>query len=164
MRDPKFSLFGKEGCKDFFSFFLSLFSSCSPNVLSWGSKGFPKFSSFSLKTFLIAPHFYPICFAESLTLIYINWKCGWKGEHLFLIGNWLSKQVHLLESVQCSKNFGDGPINMAPSQKKRKERVSTPPMKLIINMNHSKVHQLKLLHPVILQLVVGCNLVEIPVN
>jgi len=59
---------------------------------------FLKFSKFSPKTFPIAPHFYPI---------------------------WRSKEVLLLGSAQCSKKIGDGPMNMAPS-KKRKESVRAP--------------------------------------
>jgi hypothetical protein len=45
-------------------------SQCVPNMYSWCSP------NLFLKAFPIAPQFYPIWFAQSSTLVYINWKGG----------------------------------------------------------------------------------------
>jgi hypothetical protein len=54
-------------------------ASCSHQV----PKGFHKFPSCSPKTFLITPEFYPIWFAQSSTLMYINWKHIFGSTHIF---------------------------------------------------------------------------------
>jgi hypothetical protein len=62
--------------------------------------------------------------------MYINLKGGPCGTHLFLFCDWWSKGVLILGSAQCSKNIGDGPINMTLSKtkkkKKKKKSVNTP--------------------------------------
>jgi hypothetical protein len=68
MRGPVFFSSGRGGRprgKGFFSLVPNVFSSCSHGV--------PKFFS---KTFPIAPQIYPIWFAQSSTLMHINWKGG----------------------------------------------------------------------------------------
>jgi hypothetical protein len=52
--------------------------------------------------FWIAPQFYPIWFAQSLTVSCINWKGGPYEANLFLFCDWRSKEVLLLWSAQCS--------------------------------------------------------------
>jgi hypothetical protein len=87
---------------------------------------------FSPKKFPIAPHFYAIRFAQSSTLIYINWKGRPCGAHFFLVWKWGSKEVLLSGHAQCSKKIDDGPINMAPLKKEK--FVSAP-------MNHNRYLQ-----------------------
>jgi hypothetical protein len=53
-------------------------ASCSHQV----PKGFHKFPSCYPKTFLITPEFFPIWFAQSSTLMYINWKHILKSSHV----------------------------------------------------------------------------------
>ncbi len=60
--------------EQFFGFFFPLFSICFHHV----HMGFPKL-------FPIAPHFYPLWFAQSLTPMYIKWKGGPLGNTFFLI-------------------------------------------------------------------------------
>ncbi len=101
-----------------------MFPSCSHEVL----KLFPI-------TFAIAPQIYPIRFAQSSTLMYINWKGG-SWESTFVSVLWLgSKEVLLWGSAQCSKNIADGPINMAPS-KQNKRQSGERTHELIFSMDH----------------------------
>ncbi len=51
--------------------------------------------------------FYPIWFAQSLTLMYVTYKGGL---YLFLFCNWGSRYMFLLGNVQCFQNIDDGPI------------------------------------------------------
>ncbi len=68
MSGPVFFFLGRRR-GGIFTFF-PLFPSCSLCV----PMRFPNFSSCSPKTIPLAPQLYPIWFAQSSTLIYINWK------------------------------------------------------------------------------------------
>jgi hypothetical protein len=87
----------------FFGFFL-LFPMCSHQV----PKLFPK-------AFSIAPQFYPICFAQSSTVMDINWKVGSWGTALPML-QLDSKEVLPLGSDDCSKKIANGPMNMRLSE------------------------------------------------
>ncbi len=114
----------------FFALF-PLFPMCSHHLFM----RFSKFPSCSPKTFPIAPQFYCTWFAESSTLMYINWNGGPFGSTFDSI--WVVQRgTLLLGSAQCSKKIGDGPINMIHNQKtKRKKHELTHEL---INMNHTK--------------------------
>jgi hypothetical protein len=74
------------------------FSSCSLEV--------PQVPELFLKTFPIAPQIYPIWFAQSSTLMYINWKCKSQGGvHMFLFCNWDPKRCYYWAEPQCSKKL-----------------------------------------------------------
>ncbi len=109
---------GGEGSLIFFSLipdvfpnmFLIKFSKCS-QMRSLEVHQVPKLFP---KVFPKAPQFYPIWFAQSSILMYINWKgFNYKGIHLFLFCNLVSKEMLPLGRPQCSKIFVDGPRNMA---------------------------------------------------
>jgi hypothetical protein len=65
--------------RDFLGFFLV------PNVFPSDSQRVPQVPKLFFKLFPIAPPISPIWFAQSLTLMYINWKVGNRRAHLFLI-------------------------------------------------------------------------------
>ncbi len=72
MQPMKGSAWTNEG-PSFFSFFLCLHD--VPYVFLWCSQRIPQVLNLFHKAFpIIAPHFYPICFAQSSTLMYINWN------------------------------------------------------------------------------------------
>jgi hypothetical protein len=101
-----------------------------PNVFSWCVQIVPQVLKLFPMTFPIAPHVYPICFAQSSTLMNINWKDGLKSTFVSIC-SWGSKEVLLLGSTQCSKNIDGEPINMAPSNQKK----SCECTHQLINMN-----------------------------
>jgi hypothetical protein len=103
-------------------FFCFLLFSLVPIMFHMCSRKVPQVLKLLPKTFPIAPRFYPIWFARSSTLMYINWKGRPQGAHLFLFCNRWSKEVLLLKSAQCSKKIGDGQTNMAPSKKQKLKR------------------------------------------
>jgi hypothetical protein len=94
------------------------FPKCALSYAIYLSIRLPKFPSFSPKMFPIAPQFYPIWFAQSPTLMYINWKGTLNSGTFVSILHLGSRELLLLRSAQCSKKFGHGPINVAPSPKK----------------------------------------------
>jgi len=114
--------FQEGGGQGFYNFFfLSLFSSCSLLCSHEVPKDSPSSQVFPQNvpnsTSLLAH----IWFAQSLTLIYINWKGGQKGAHLFLFGNWLPKEVLLLGRLpNAPKNWelGSGPPTSPPKKNK----------------------------------------------
>jgi hypothetical protein len=79
--------------------FFSVFPTCSNHV----PMSSPKFLSCYPKAFPIAPQFYPIWFAQSSTLMYINWNGRLKGSILVSILQLGSKELLLLRSAQCSQ-------------------------------------------------------------
>jgi hypothetical protein len=86
------------------------------NVFPWGSPS----SQVVPQDIPIAPQIFPIQFAQSSTLMDINWK-GWPFRcTFFLLCDTRSKEVLLWRSVQCSKKLDDGSINMGPLWNKRK--------------------------------------------
>ncbi len=81
------------------------------------------------KVFPKAIQFYPIWFAQSSTLMSINWKgFSYKGIHLFLVCNLGSKEMLPLGKAQCSKIFIDGPMSMALLKNLQKKKVMSTPM------------------------------------
>jgi hypothetical protein len=102
-------------------------------AMPWSSQRILQVPKLVTKMFPIISHLYPIWFAQSSTLMYINVKCGSR-EHPF--HNWLSKEVLLLGSAL--QRFGDGPINMAPFWKNEVWAHTHE----LINMNHKQVHLL----------------------
>jgi hypothetical protein len=90
-----------------------MFSSCSLEIPQ-ALKFFPKLFTF-----------YPIQFAQSSTLMYINWKV-----HCRLLGNTFVPILKLGvkrgaskgECSQCSIKIADGPMNMALSKKRKRKR------------------------------------------
>jgi hypothetical protein len=60
----------------------------------------------------------PYGFVHSSTLMFIHQRGRLKGCTLVSILQHQSKEVFLLKSVQCSKNIGDGPIDVAFSKRK----------------------------------------------
>jgi hypothetical protein len=88
-------------CLDFFSF--SFVPKMFPSSSQWVPKMFVRFPMCSLRVFPIAPHFNPICFAQSPPLLTYRWAKGkgrWRitsfhrifyfGEpQLFFWGRWL---------------------------------------------------------------------------
>jgi len=86
-------------------FFFSLpCSQCVPNMFSSRSLETPQVHKLFPKACSTALRFYPIWFAQSSILMYIN--C-W-GINLFLFYNWGSEEVLPLGSAQCSKKNVDG--------------------------------------------------------
>jgi hypothetical protein len=104
-----FSFWGGVGWVEIFYFGFGpvpyVFSSCSQKV--------PQVLKLFSKMFAITPQFYPICFAQSSTLMYINWKGRLRRESIFVsILQLGSKEVLLFRGVQCSQRIGDGPIEV----------------------------------------------------
>ncbi len=89
-----------------------MFPSSSPKAFLSGSPNVPQVPNAFPNTFPIKPQFYPIHFAYSSTSMYINCKEGAKGKHI---------------KAFMSKKSGDGPINVAPSIKKKKTWCAPPP-------------------------------------
>ncbi len=114
IRGPVFFFSGRIRRRNFWLFLLVpiMFPICSQRAVRV-LKLFPK-------TFSIAPQFYLIWFAQSSTLMCTNWA------YLFLFCNRRCKEVLLWGIAQCSKKIGDGPINMAPSEKINKKVASAP--------------------------------------
>jgi hypothetical protein len=75
------SVFSFWGGVEWRELFLSLFSSCSHQIAQVPNL-FPK-------AFPIAPQYYPIWFAQSSTLMYINWK-RWNQEKWFPSKTWFN--------------------------------------------------------------------------
>ncbi len=104
-----FSLWGWCGGSYFLSFLPC--SQCVPNRFSLCSIEVPQVLKLFLKTFLTAPQFYLIWFAQSSTLMYINWKARLLGEYTwFYFATGGSKEVLPLWScsrseIECTKNW-----------------------------------------------------------
>jgi hypothetical protein len=90
---------------DIFLFFFPV-----PNVFSSCSHRVPQVLKLFSKMFAIAPQFYPIWFAQSSTLMYINWKGRLRVSIFVSILQLESKEVLLLRSAQSSQKIGYGPI------------------------------------------------------
>jgi hypothetical protein len=98
---------------------LNMFSSCSHEVLQV-SKLFPK-------TFLIAPQFYPIWFAQSSTLIYIYWKGRlYRNTFVFILQQEVQRGASIGEWLNVPKKTADGPMNITYSKQKQNKNVSNP--------------------------------------
>ncbi len=106
-----------------FSSLFSMCSSCSlevPQVPNLFPKEFPK-----------APQFYPIWFAQSSALMYINWKGILLGEYIciYFANGGPKRCLPPLGSAQCSKKIADGLLNMVfRTQKKKKKKVMGAPI------------------------------------
>jgi hypothetical protein len=83
--------------------FFSVFPMCSQRVLITFPWAPQSFLSCCPKAFPIAPQFYPIWFAQSSTLMYINWNDWLKGSTLVSILQLGSKELLILRSAQCSQ-------------------------------------------------------------
>ncbi len=98
---------------------LPLFSMGSQSVIVTFPKGYPSSQSFppdvpnstSVLPLMVCPKFNShVCKRKRLPI---------EGAHFFLFFDLGSKEVLLLGSAQCSKNFGDSPINIAPSKTRK---------------------------------------------
>jgi len=130
-----FPFWGSVGVGRVFFFFDLPCSQCVPNMFSSCSLEVPQVPKLFHNAFPVASQFYPIWFAQSSTLIYINWEGRLLRIHLFLFCNWGSKEVLPLGSAQCSKKIAVGPMNMALSKKNLKSYEHTHEL---INTNHTK--------------------------
>jgi hypothetical protein len=72
------------------------------------------------KVFPIAPWFYFIWFSPKFNSHVYNLKRWAKEEYIFLYFATRSEKVLPLGSAQCFKKIDDGPLNMAPSKRKKK--------------------------------------------
>jgi hypothetical protein len=114
------------------------FPKCALSYAIYLSIKLLKFPSYSPKMFPIAPQFYPLWFAQSSTLMYINWK------GTLNLGTFVSN-LHLGSRESCfywkvsnvPKNLVMGPINVAASQKKLKIKINVWEIHELINMNHT---------------------------
>ncbi len=97
----------------FFQCVFNMFSSCSLEV--------PQILKLFPKVYAMVPQFYPIWFAQSLILMYINWKGMLLGNTLVSILQLSSKVVLPCWSIQCSQKNAHGPMNMALSPPQKKE-------------------------------------------
>jgi hypothetical protein len=88
-----------------------MFSSCSLEV--------PQILKFFLKAYTIASHFYPIWFAQSLTVYKLKRSAIW--EYIcFHFATEVQRGACIGEHLSVPKTNVDGPMNMAFSPPKKK--------------------------------------------
>ncbi len=126
---PYFLILGVRQKIDFLIFIFNMFPSSSLEVL--------QVLKLFLKAFPLVPQFYPIWFAQSSIVMYINWKVGyWVSSYLELGG---PKRCFHWENAQCSKRIADEPT-MKIALSKNKKPNNYAHIHELINMNHTKDH------------------------
>jgi hypothetical protein len=112
------------------------FPKCALSYAIYLSIRLPKFPSCSPKMFPIAPQFYPIWFAQSSTLMYINWKGTLNSGTFVSILHWGPESCFYWEVPNVPKNLVMGRSMWLLPQKKFKKWNVWETHELI-NMNHT---------------------------
>jgi hypothetical protein len=109
-----------------------------PNVFPSCSQKIPQIPKLFPKTFTMSPQNYPIWFAQSSTLTFINWK---------KVSHRVPSFVYFVPRVQWGASIGECSIfqknwwwvNQYDSFKKQKKKQTYEHTHELINMNHTNI-------------------------